>query len=64
MTVSWLLDANVVSEMMRFRPDRRVIRFLNTVPRADVGLASITVWETLNGIGCLEPERRRTALGE
>jgi len=61
---AWILDANVVSEMMRPRPDRRVIRFLNTIPLPGVALASITVWEILNGIGCLEPARRRTELRE
>ena len=62
MTVSWLLDANVVSEMMRFRPDGRVGAFLDSLAPQQVGFAAVTVWEVLNGIGRLEPGQRRRSL--
>ena len=62
MTVSWLLDANVVSEMMRFRPDGRVALFLDSLAPQQVGFAAVTVWEVLNGIGRLEPGQRRRSL--
>ena len=62
MTVSWLLDANVVSEMMRFRPDGRVALFLDSLAPQQVGFAAVTVWELLNGIGRLEPGQRRRSL--
>ena len=64
MALSWLLDTNVVSEMMRSQPDRRVVALLATIPRRHLGLASVTVWEVLNGIGQLEPGRQRTDLAE
>lgn len=60
--VAWLLDANVASEMMHARPDRRVVRFLNRIPRLEVGIASVTVWEVLNGLGRLAVGQRRTEL--
>lgn len=63
MTVAWLLDANVVSEMMRPKPDERVVDFLDQIAEdGSIGLASITVWEILNGIGRLDPGRRRNEL--
>ena len=62
--VAWLLDANVVSEMMRPRPNPRVARFLDSVAEEGIGLAAITVWEVLNGIGLLDLGRRRDDLAE
>ena len=60
--IVWLLDTNVVSEMMRPRPERRVERFLDRIAGQGIGLASITVWEILNGIGRIEPGERREDL--
>lgn len=62
MTLSFLLDANVVSEMMRPRPNRRVVAFLSTLTPDQTGLAAVTVWEILNGIGKLPPGQRRAGL--
>ena len=62
--LAWLADANVVSEMMRPRPDPKVAAFLDSIADEGLGLASITVWEILNGIGLLEPGRRRRELTE
>lgn len=64
MALAWLLDTNIVSEMMRSQPDQRVIRLLSTIPQQRVGLSSVTVWEILNGIGQLEPGRQPTNLAE
>lgn len=64
MALSWLLDTNVVTEMMRSQPDQRVIRLLGAIPRHGVGLSCVTAWEILNGIGQLEPGRQRTNLAE
>lgn len=62
--VAWLLDANVVSEMMRPNPEPRVAAFLDSIAGEGIGLASITVWEILDGIGRLSPGRRRRDLEE
>ena len=62
--LEWLLDANVVSEMMRPRPEPRVATFLDSIADEGIGLASITVWEILNGIGLRDPGRRRNDLAE
>ena len=60
--VAWLLDANVVSEMMRPNPEPRVAAFLDSIAGEGLGLATITVWEILDGIGRLSPGRRRRDL--
>ena len=62
--VAWLLDTNTISEMMRPKPEPRVAKFLDRVVGEGIGLASITVWEILNGIGRLDPGRRRDDLFE
>ena len=62
--VAWLLDANVISEMMRPYPEPRVAAFLDKIADQGIGLASITVWEILNGIGLLDAGRRRDALSD
>ena len=60
----YLMDTNVVSEMMRPRPNPCVARFLDSVAEEGIGLAAITVWEVLNGIGLLDLGRRRDDLAE
>ena len=60
--LAWLIDTNVVSEMMRPRPEPRVASFLDLIADDGIGLAAITVWEILDGIGRLEPGRRRDDL--
>ena len=60
--LAWLIDTNVVSEMMRPRPEPRVAAFLDSVEREGISLASVTVWKILDGIGRLSPGRRREDL--
>ncbi len=57
--LAWLIDRNVVSEMMRPRPEPRVAAFLDSIAGDGLGLASVTVWEVLDGIGRLAPGKRR-----
>ena len=62
--LAWLLDTNVVSEMMRPNPEPRVAAFLDKIADEGIGLASVTVWEILDGIGRLDSGRRRNDLAE
>ena len=58
-----LLDTNIVSEMMKRVPDPVVSRFLDRESRQEVfGLAVITVFEILNGIGRLPEGQRRDTI--
>lgn len=62
--VTYLLDTNVVSELMRRNPDPRVAACVDAIGERGIGLASVTVWEVLDGIGRLDPGRRREELLE
>ena len=59
---AYLLDTNVVSEMMRPEPDWRVASAIQVAALEGTGIASVTVWEILNGIGRLDQGRRRDDL--
>ena len=61
---SWLLDTNILSEMMRPNPESRVAKFLDEIAPEGIGLTAITVWEILNGIGQLDPGKRRDDIAE
>ena len=56
----FLLDTNVVSEMMKGRPSPRVIAFLTR--QADLWLASLVVHELEFGLQLTPPGRRRERL--
>ena len=58
----WLLDTNVVSEMMRPRPEPAVARFLDRVGRKGLHISAVTIWEIHNGIGRLDSQSRRADL--
>ena len=60
--LAWLIDTNVVSEMMKPHPEPQVAAFLDSIESEGLGLSSITVWEILDGIGRLDPGRRRESL--
>ena len=60
----WLLDTNVVSEMMRPSPEPRIVAFLDSIADEGVGLAAVTVWEILDGFGRPNPDRHRDNLIE
>lgn len=64
MTPRVLLDTNVLSELMRPRPDARVVAWF--ADRADTGflITAITRAEIMLGIELLPPGRRKEALVE
>jgi toxin FitB len=57
-----LLDTNVVSELMRPRPDSRVLSWVAGQPLSETAVATITVMEIRFGIALLPQGRRRTEL--
>ena len=59
-----VLDTNVVSEVMRARPDARALRWLDAQSADDLWVTSITVAELLHGIARLPTGRRRRALAQ
>ena len=60
--LAWLVDANVISEMMRPRPEPRVAASLDSIASEGLGTTSFTIWVILNGLGQLPPGKRRENL--
>jgi len=57
--VSYLLDTNVVSELVRPRPSRAVLRWFGSVPDAALHLSVLTLGEIRKGVeGVTEGSRR------
>ena len=57
-----ILDTNVVSEIGRRNPDRKVIEFLTAQERHTTFITSITVFELCYGCAALPQGKRRTGL--
>jgi hypothetical protein len=57
-----ILDTNVVSEIMRPRPDERVRIWLDRQPRTSIWTTSVTVFEIRFGLETMPVGKRRTAL--
>lgn len=54
-----ILDTNVLSALMRARPEARVAAWLDRQPGQSVWITAITVFEARFGIALLAPGRRR-----
>ena len=57
-----ILDTNVISELMRKRPDPRVLHWLDAQPPDSLFTTAIAEAEIRTGIAVLAAGRRRTAL--
>lgn len=57
-----VLDTNVLSALMRTRPEPPVVQWLDRQPADSVWLTSVTVFEARFGLALLPKGRRRTAL--
>ena len=59
-----LLDTNVVSEVMRERPDHAVRGWLKSLPKRELWTASVVIAELLSGIDLMPAGRKKEALRE
>lgn len=57
-----VLDTNVLSELMKPKPTRRVVTWLNAQPASSLFTTSITKAEILYGLMLLPAGRRRTSI--
>ena len=57
-----LLDTNLVSELMRPRPNPHVLEWVAAQPLSEVVIAAITVMEVRYGIALLPRSKRRSEL--
>jgi len=60
--VSYLLDTNVVSELVRKKPSPRVVRWFDEVPDDALHLSTLTVGELRKGVERLADGRRKERL--
>lgn len=58
----WLLDTNVISELRRASPSRRVAEFVATLPLEQINLSVVTYAELRYGIETLGDAARRSDL--
>ena len=58
----FILDTNVISELMRPAPSPRVIGWVDAQPTTSLFITTITQAEILYGLALLPPGRRRDAL--
>ena len=58
------VDTNVLSELMRLNPERRVMDWMDAIPRSDIGLTAVSVAEILYGIGSLSEGKKKRRLFE
>lgn len=59
-----LLDTNVLSELMRAKPDPQVLFWVDAQPSSELVIRSITVAEILYGIARLPEGKRKVSLLE
>jgi tRNA(fMet)-specific endonuclease VapC len=58
----YLLDTNVISELVATKPSQRVVKWLDSLDPNDVYLSVITIGEIRKGIEKLPESRRKTRL--
>ena len=58
----FLLDTNVISELIQPRPDANVVRWIEETDESILFLSVLTLGEVRNGIERLDPGRRRGKL--
>jgi predicted nucleic acid-binding protein len=60
--VSYLLDTNLISELVRARPSERVVRWFRQVPDEALYLSALTLGEIGKGVEALPAGPRREKL--
>ncbi len=60
----WLLDTNVLSELRRPKPDRKVVAFVAAQPIEDLYVSTVTFAEIRFGIEIVTSAARRAELND
>lgn len=60
--MSYLINTNIISEVVRHRPNKRVIEWLKNTPDEDLYISVLTIGEIRKGIEKLEISKRREQL--
>lgn len=62
--IGWLLDTNVLSELRRAKPERRVVAFVAQQPLDSLYISAVTLAEIRFGIELVTDANRRIALND
>ena len=62
--MNYVLDTNVISELISKQPDKKVVKWLDRLDPNTVYLSVITIGEIRKGIEKLPPSKRRDAVKE
>jgi toxin FitB len=62
--IGWLLDTNVLSELRRPRPERKVVAFIKAQPLDGLYISSVTLAEIRFGIELVADAGRRAELND
>ena len=60
----WLLDTNVLSELRRPRPERKVVAFIGSQPLENLHISVVTIAEIRFGIEAVADAGRRAELND
>lgn len=60
--MSYLLDTNVISELIKMTPNEHVIAWVNRVAEFDLYLSAITIGELRKGVEKLDKSNKKTRL--
>lgn len=57
--MSYLLDTNIISELKKTAPDKKVVNWINSLPTQALHISVLTIGEIRKGIEKLPDHRRR-----
>lgn len=59
----WLVDTNIISELRRPRPNRKVVEFIENTPISKLYLCTVSLAEIRKGISSTADPAKRASLG-
>lgn len=55
--MSYLLDTNIISELIKPAPNKRVIAWISQIAESELFLSTLTIGELRKGIGFINSEK-------
>lgn len=60
--MNYLIDTNVISELVKLKPNTRVVTFVSTLPSTNIYISTLTWGELYKGIEQLTPSKKKAQL--
>lgn len=60
--MTYLLDTNVISELVKLRPNQKVVSWVNSITESELFLSSITIGELTKGIQKITDKKNKMEL--